>query len=253
MLRADISGKRALVTGGASGIGLATVEALASSGATVAVNYLPGDPDVAARLERLKDAGLKVVGAPGDVSQPRAAEEMVERAIAEMGGLDYLVNNAGTAGTSRPIPADDLDALTEEFWLKLMQTNLFGPFWCSRAASSALREAKGAIVNTASIAGLGGQGSSSAYSASKSGLVSLTRSLARGLGPDVRVNAVAPGLVNSPWTESWPEERKEWARDRSVLGRITEPKDVAEVILFLCAGASNITGQVIVVDGGLTL
>jgi 3-oxoacyl-[acyl-carrier protein] reductase len=116
-----------------------------------------------------------------------------------------------------------------------------------------LRKSRGAIVNTASIAGLGQQGSSSAYAASKAGLVSLTRSLARGLGPEVRVNAVAPGSVNSPWQKDWSQERKQEAVEHAVLKRHCEPEDIAEVIFFLCAGGRMITGEIIVVDGGLTL
>ena len=103
------------------------------------------------------------------------------------------------------------------------------------------------------VAGLGQQGSSSAYAASKSGLVSLTRSLARGLGPEVRVNAVAPGAVNSPWQKDWPEERKRASIENAVLKRRCEPEDIAEVVLFLCAGAAMVTGQTIAIDGGLTL
>lgn len=253
MIYADLAGKRALVTGGASGIGLATVEMFARCGAQIALNHLPGDAAGEENVERLRAEGLSVIAAPGNVSKAGEAEAMVGAAINEMGGLDYLINNAGTSGVPEPIPARDLDAMTEELWSQLLNTNLLGPFRCSKAAAAALQGAHGAIVNTASTAGLGKQGSSTAYAASKSGLVSLTRSLARGLGPEVRVNAVAPGQVRSPWTEGWSEERKRLAETSSVLGRRSEPEDIAETILFLCAGAANITGQVIVVDGGLTL
>ena len=111
----------------------------------------------------------------------------------------------------------------------------------------------GSIVNIASIAGIGKQGSSIAYAASKAGLVSLTQSLARGLAPMVRVNAVAPGQTSTPWTEDWTEERKQWARDQSVLKRRSTPEDIAEAVLYLCAGAGMVTGHVLVVDGGMTL
>ena len=108
-------------------------------------------------------------------------------------------------------------------------------------------------VNIASIAGLGTQGSSIAYAASKAGVVNLTRSLARALAPNVRVNAVAPGQTATPWTESWSSERKQIAVDKSVLKKRSQPEDIAEAVLFLCAGASMMTGQTIVVDGGMTL
>ena len=121
------------------------------------------------------------------------------------------------------------------------------------AAADALKESEGAIVNTASVAGVGKQGSSLVYSATKTGLVSLTRSLARGLAPKVRVNAVAPGQVKTPWTENWSEERKQFARDQSVLNRRSSPEEIAQGMLYLCAGTTMVTGHVLVIDGGQTL
>jgi 3-oxoacyl-[acyl-carrier protein] reductase len=253
MLQADLSGRTAIVTGGASGIGLATVTLLARMGARVALNYLPADPLGPEQIARLGAEGLNVIGAPGNVAEPGVAEAMITTAIQELGKLDYLINNAGTPNTRQPVAPGDLERLDEDFWQIILNTNLIGPFRCARAAAKALRESQGAIVNTASIAGLGQQGSSSAYAASKAGLVSLTRSLARGLGPEVRVNAVAPGSVNSPWQKDWPAERKQDAVDHAVLKRHCEPEDIAEVIFFLCAGGRMITGETIVVDGGLTL
>lgn len=253
MITADLSGKRALVTGGASGIGLACTTMLARMGAVVAVNHLADDPTGPERVAALRAEGLDVIAAPGNVSVPGNAEDMVGAAVDAMGGLDYLINNAGTSGTQDKIPPSELDKMTEEFWQLLLSTNLIGPFRCAHAAAGALRESRGAIVNMASIAGIGQQGSSIAYAASKSGLVSLTRSLARGIAPEVRVNAVAPGQTKTPWTENWPEERKQWARDQSVLKRRADPEDIAEAVLYLCAGGRMVTGHVLVVDGGMTL
>lgn len=253
MIKADLTGKCALVTGGASGIGLATVTMLAQMGAKVALNHLVDDPAGPARVAELCAQGLDVIAAPGNISHPGEAEAMVTTAIATLGGLDFLVNNAGTSGTRDKIPPGDLDKMTEEFWQLLLNTNLIGAFRCAHAAARALKERKGAIVNMASIAGVGQQGSSIAYAASKSALVSLTRSLARGLAPEVRVNAVAPGQTKTPWTEDWPEERKQWARDMAVLKRRSDPEDIAEAVLYLCAGAGMVTGHVLVVDGGMTL
>jgi 3-oxoacyl-[acyl-carrier protein] reductase len=130
-------------------------------------------------------------------------------------------------------------------------TNLVGPFRCARAAASALKASRGAIVNTASVAGLGVRGSSVAYGASKAGLVNLTKNLARALAPEVRVNAVAPGLVDSPWTKPWPAERKQAIVDQTLLGRMASPADIAEAMLFLSAGAAYITGETLAVAGGL--
>lgn len=253
MITADMTGKSALVTGGASGIGLSCAKMLANCGATVAINYLPSDEAAADVVQQLIDDGLRIVPAPGDVSIPGKAETMVREAISRMGRLDYLVNNAATPGVKEPVHPSELDKMTEELWRTVLSTNLLGPFRCSHAASEELKRRRGAIVNVSSIAGLGKQGSSIAYAASKTALVSLTKSLARGLGPEVRVNAVAPGQTITPWTEAWSEERKEMAKNLSVLNCRIEPDDVAEAILFLCSGARAITGHVLVVDAGMTL
>ena len=117
----------------------------------------------------------------------------------------------------------------------------------------ALRAAKGAICSTASIAGVQGSGSSIPYAASKAGVINLTRSLARALAPEIRVNAVAPGFVDSPWNKDWPADRKVASVERTPLQRACLPEDIAETVFFLCAGNSMITGQTIIVDGGLTL
>lgn len=253
MITADLSGKAALITGGASGIGLATAEAFARNGATVAINYLRDDARGPEQVNRLKSEGRKVLPAPGSVSHPGEAEAMVANAIDALGRLDFLVNNAGTPATTAPIPFSDLDALTEEFWQSILMTNLIGPFRCAHAAVGALRQAKGAICSTASIAGVQGSGSSIPYATSKAGVINLTRSLARTLAPEVRVNAVAPGFVESPWNRDWPAERKAQSIEKTPLKRACTPADIAEVIFFLCAGGAMITGQTVIVDGGLTL
>jgi 3-oxoacyl-[acyl-carrier protein] reductase len=253
MISADLTGKTALVTGGASGIGLATVESFARCGATVALNHLADDPRGGQQVERLKGLGHKIVAAPGNVSQPGEAEAMVTRAIDTLGRLDFLVNNAGTPATPAPIPFAELDRLTEDFWQTILNTNLIGPFRCTHAAVGALRQAKGAICSTASIAGVQGSGSSIPYATSKAGVINLTRSLARSLAPDIRVNAVAPGFVDSPWNKDWPADRKAESIERTPLKRACTPEDIAGTIFFLCAGTSMITGQTIIVDGGLTL
>jgi 3-oxoacyl-[acyl-carrier protein] reductase len=252
MITADLKGKTALVTGGASGIGLAAVELFAQCGATVALNHLSDDSRAAVEIDRLTAAGHRVVAAPGNVSNPSEAEAMVARAIDRLGRLDILINNAGTSGTTAPIDFKDLGKMTEEFWQNILSTNLLGPFRCAHAAAPALKVARGAIVNTASVAGLGAVGSSIAYGASKAALVNLTRNLARALAPEVRVNAVAPGLVDSPWTKSWPEERKRTLVEKTLIPRMCTPADIAEAMLFLAAGGAMVTGQTLAVDGGMS-
>src|SRR5215470_6617721 len=249
----DLKGKTALVTGAASGIGLATVELFAKRGARVALNHLPDDARGPKAVERLRAEGLAVIGAPGDVSKAGAAEAMVREAVQALGRLDFLANNAGTPATVEPIAPRDLDRLSEEFWGTILSTNLLGPFRCTHAAADALRAARGAVCNTASVAGLNMAGSSMAYGASKAALISLTKNLARALAPHARVNAVAPGFVDTEWTRNWPEARKRASIERTLLKRACTPDDIAAAIVFLCADTSMVTAQTLVVDGGYSL
>ena len=176
---------------------------------------------------------------------------MVLKAVADLGRLDLLVNNAGTPGTRHRIAPPDLDLITEELWTTLLEVNLLGVFRCAKAAAPALKAAGGAIVNTASIAGLGRAGSSLAYGATKAGVVSLTQNLARALAPEVRVNAIAPGAVDSSWMVEWTNEERQQSIEHALLKRRCQPEDLAEVIVFLGFGAAMVTGQTITVDGGL--
>jgi 3-oxoacyl-[acyl-carrier protein] reductase len=249
----DLRGKAALVTGGASGIGLATVTLLAKSGCKVALNHLADDPRGAEQVERLKNLGYAVIGAPGNVGKPGECEEMVGKAIRDLGRLDYLVNNAGTPGTSTSIAAKELDRITEELWDSVVEVNLKGVFRCTKAAAAALKAAHGAVVSTASISGFDSPGSSMAYGATKAGVISLTKNFARALGPEARANAIAPGAVDSSWMVQWTNEQRASSIDKALLKRRCTPEDLAEVIVFLLAGAAMVTGQTIIVDGGLTL
>ncbi|MFC7539503.1 SDR family NAD(P)-dependent oxidoreductase [Siccirubricoccus deserti] len=154
MIRYELAGKAALVTGGASGIGLALVEQLARNGAKVAINHLADDARGPEQVERLRAAGFDVIGAPGNVGDAVDCERMVLAAIRDLGRLDYLACNAGTPGTRTSVPPSALDRLTEELWNTVIQVNLLGVFRCVKAAAPALKAARGAVVSTASIAGL---------------------------------------------------------------------------------------------------
>lgn len=253
MIRYDLQGKTAIVTGGASGIGLATVRMLARNGCRVAINHLADDPRGPEQVEALKAEGLDVISAPGNVGDAADGPRMIEQAVKDLGRLDYLVNNAGTPGTRTSIKPTELDRLTEELWEAVVQVNLLGVFRCSKAAAPHLKKTGGALVSVASIAGLDAPGSSMAYGATKAGVISLTKNLARALGPEARANAIAPGAVNSTWMIEWTNEQRSSSIDQALLKRRCEPEDLAEVMVFLLAGAAMVTGQTIVVDGGLTL
>ncbi len=249
----DLKGKTALVTGGASGIGLATVEMLARHGCRVAINHLADDARGPEQVERLRAAGFDVISAPGNVGVSGECEAMVAKAISDLGRLDFLFANAGTPGTRHSIPATNLDGITEELWNAVVQVNLIGVFRCAHAAAPALKASRGAMVSTASISGLDAPGSSMAYGATKAGVISLTKNFARALAPEARANAIAPGAVDSTWMVEWTNEQRHASIEKALLKRRCTTDDLAEVVLFLLAGAAMVTGQTITVDGGLTL
>lgn len=235
-----------LVTGSSSGIGKAVAARFAADGAQVVVNSIRSRAAGEELAAGLPDACY----VQGDVSVETDAQRMVAFALERYGRLDVVVNNAGT---TEFIAHSDLDAVTDEIWQRILGTNLLGPWYLSRAALPALRETHGSIVNVSSIAGLVAGGSSIPYAVSKAALNHLTRLLAGTLGPEVRVNAVAPGLIETPWAqrEGW-EQIRTMIEARAPLGRTGEPEDVAEVVVSV-ARSAYMTGQVVVVDGGVSI
>jgi 3-oxoacyl-[acyl-carrier protein] reductase len=241
--------KVALITGSATGAGRAIALRFARRGFAVAVNYSRSEADANETLAHVKAIGVPAIlckATVGDDSQVRA---MIERTRAELGGLDVLVNNAGT---THFIPHTDLDAVTDSVWDEIFQVNLKGAFYASRAAMPLLRDRKGCIVNVSSVAGLQGHGSSIPYSASKAAMNCMTQSLARAFAPDVRVNAVAPGPILTRWLKGH-EDHVDKAIAQTPMKRAATLDDVADVVEFLALGTSLITGQVVVVDGGRTM
>ncbi len=245
-----LAGQKVLVTGGGSGIGLATATRMAQQGADVCINHLAHDVRAEVAVKHLQEQGLSVFASPGDVGHPDHARAMVDRALQQLGGMTLLVNNAGTPGTTKKIEPRDLDLVDETLWHTVLEVNLLGVFRCSKAAAPALTASQGAIVNIASIAGMGQVGSSMAYGASKAGVVSLTQNLARALAPHVRVNGVAPGAVDSTWMVEWTPEQKQFSIDKSLLKRRATPDDIADIVMFLGFSAHMVTGQIIIADAG---
>jgi len=243
----ELKGRVAIVTGASLGIGAAIARAFGSQGCSVAVNYRRHAPEAESLTSAIVSAGGRAKAYACDVADTAQVQQMVDSVRADFGGLDILVNNAG-------INRDGVTwKMTEEQWDAVIDTNLKGCFNFVRAVAPLFREKKsGRVVNMTSINGMRGKFGQLNYSASKAGIIGLTKTLARELGAsNVNVNAVAPGLIETDMVATMPEEAKAKSMAETVLGRLGTPDDVAAVVLFLCSnGARHITGEVIKVDGG---
>ncbi len=241
--------KVALVTGSATGIGRAAAIRFAREGLAVAVNYSRSEDEAQETLAQCKSHGVPAILCKANVADEAAVKKMVSQCRDELGGLDVLVNNAGT---TRFIDHTDLTGLTAEVWDEILAVNVKGTYFCCREAMPLLKERKGSIVNVTSVAGLQGHGSSMAYAASKAAVNCMTKSLARAFGPDVRINAVAPGPVLTRWLADHMDH-VERSIQITPMKRAAAPEDIADVICFLAIGTSFMTGQIEVVDGGRTM
>lgn len=235
----------ALVTGSSSGIGAGIARRLHAEGFAVVLN---GFQDEAAGQALADELGGDVTYVDADVSTLEGAQHLIAQTLQRFGRLDLLVNNAGIA---RRIPHPDLDAISDEFWDRIMAVNLRGPWNMAKVARPALVESQGHIINIGSIAGFEAAGSSIPYAVSKAGVLHLTRLLARALGPDIRVNAVAPGYIDTPLSQDW-EDQRQHVTGHSPARRLGRPEDVAEAVLGL-QRMTYVTGEVLAVDGGLRL
>lgn len=241
----EFQGRAAIVTGSTSGIGESVARRLAGLGARVVLNSVSS----VEAGERLADElGDDVVYVQGDISEQADCRRLVDTTVERFGQLDILVNNAGWTTV---VPHGDLDALTDDIFRKTFEVNVFGTWWLTKAAIPHLRASDDPnIVNITSIAGVRPVGSSMAYSMSKAALNQMTLLLAKSYGP-IRVNAVAPGLVATPWTSTWDALHTAVA-ETAPIGRSATPDDCAEAVLALLRNRYT-TGEVMVVDGGVTL
>lgn len=244
--------KRALVTGGATGIGRAAVLHLARAGFDIVLNYRASRDAAQATAADAEQAGAKVLLVPADVADDGAVRDMLRRVETEFGALDAVVNNAGTTIAT---PARDLEGIAVEDWDRVFAVNVKGLFLVTRAAVPLLKRGKHpSIVNVASIVGLRPGPQPLPYAASKAAVVSLTRQLAGALSPDIRVNAVAPGWIEGEWMERMLGDNYQRLMERRAkatpLGRCATFDDVAEVIVSLIQSNRFVNGEIVVIDGG---
>jgi 3-oxoacyl-[acyl-carrier protein] reductase len=242
-----------IVTGGSSGIGEAIAREMARRGWRVVVNYSRNTAQAEAVVKACVEAGGEAIAVKANVGEDAQCRALVKAALDQWGRLDALVNNAGT---TKFVVHADLDGLSAEDFQRIYAINVIGPFQMCRAAAPALRAARGAVVNVSSLASRVATGSSIAYAASKSALNTLSMSLARTLAPEVRVNVLAPGFVDTPWmTAGYGEERYTRLRETyaqiAPLQAVSTPQHQADAVAWLLEGAAHVTGQILYVDAGM--
>jgi 3-oxoacyl-[acyl-carrier protein] reductase len=253
----DLKGKVAIVTGSATGIGAAVALGLARRGAKIIINYSKSETEAEASAKKAQGAGGEVLVVQANVAEDSDCRKLAEAAMSAWGRIDILVNNAGTTKFASHA---DLSALSAEDFQSIYAVNVIGPFQMVRACAPALKASgEGSVVNVSSIAGIAGIGSSIAYAASKGALNTLTLSLARALAPEIRVNAVCPGFVATPWFSGrfGPEIAARIADEQAKaapLQRAADGEEIARTVLFFCSPDSrHITGEMLLTDGGLHL
>ena len=244
----ELQGAVAVVTGATGGLGQRIARALAAQGAHVAGIYQTAQEQAKVLVAEWSALGARSAAFQADVTDPASIQQMVERILAEFGRIDILVNNAAY---NQLVPFKDLDGMTLELWERILRINSTAPFLCVKAVAPVMqRQKRGRIVNVTSIAGLAPSGSSIAYAVSKAALTHLTRCLAVALGPEIAVNAVAPGLLRgTKMTARLSPDFVERGLKQSALQKLVELDDVADQVVTFCRSDST-TGQVMVVDSG---
>ncbi len=253
----ELKDRVALVTGGAGGIGGAVVRSLAKAGISgIAINYRKSSKEARELAVDLERAGVKALAVEADVQNDGQVREMIEQIHAQFGRLDILVNNAGI---THWVNLADLEGLTDRIWDEIFDVNVKGAFRCTRAAAPMLAEHRGMVVNVSSVSGVLAPStlSSLPYGTAKAALIYLTKGLAAALAPRVRVNCVAPAFTDTPWMSAhfgaeYPQAIAK-ASSSFPLERIATPEEVAGAILGLITGGDFVTGQTLIVDGGLSL
>lgn len=246
----------AVITGAATGVGAACARLLASRGYDVLINYRGSADGAAATAAACREIGAAALVVQGDVARDADCRRVAARAVSEWGRVDALVN---AAGMTRFVPHADLEAVTEDDWQRIFAVNVIGAFQMARATAPKLRASgRGAIVNISSVSGSLGDGSSIPYAASKGALNTLTKSLARTLAPEVRVNAVCPDYLTGRWLlEGVGGKRYDQvlgtARSKAPLADVATPEDVADAVTWLVTGARMVTGTHVTIDGGIAL
>lgn len=253
----DLRGRVALVTGGAGGIGSAVAKAFAKAGvAGVAVSYRKSSREAEALVAAIEHGGVKALAVQADVQSDAQVRAMMANIQSHFGRLDVLVNNAGV---THWVKLGDLEGLTDPIWDEILDVNVKGAFRCARAAAKLLEADQGMIVNVSSISGVLAPStiSSLAYGTAKAALIYMTRGLAVAMGPRVRVNCVAPAFTDTPWmSQHFGANYRQVIADASAgypLKRIATPEDIGGAILGLVTGGDFVTGQTLIVDGGLSL
>jgi len=252
----ELAGAVCIVTGSATGIGAACAIELASKRCRSVINYTKSEAEARRTVKACEDLGVETLLVQGNVANDADCRRLADAALAKWGHIDGLINNAGI--TKVAFNHGDLNALDASDFHDIYAVNVIGAFQMIRAVEPAMRkQGRGAVVNISSIAGLMGNGTSVAYAASKGALNTMTLSLARALGPEIRVNAVCPGFVETRWLHQALGDRYDTARSRAAgnapLQKTSTPEDIARVVIWLLEGADMVTGEFVIVDGGAHL